>query len=80
MSEIIAADLLRQLIERVERLQEEHKGIAEDIKEVFAEAKSQGFDVKTMREVIKRRSMEKHKLDEADALLETYLAALGMVE
>ncbi|MGK2284846.1 DUF2312 domain-containing protein [Pedomonas sp. V897] len=80
MSEVIAADLLRQLIERVERLEEEKKGIAEDIREVFAEAKAQGFDVKTMRQVIKLRSMEKHKRQEAEALLETYMAALGMVE
>ena len=74
MSEIIAADKLRGLIERVERLEEEKKGILEDIKEVFAEAKAQ-----TMRAVIKLRGMEKHKRQEADALLETYLAALGMV-
>ncbi|MCH8684713.1 DUF2312 domain-containing protein [Pedomonas mirosovicensis] len=80
MSEVIAADLLRQLIERVERLEEEKKGIAEDIREVFAEAKAQGFDVKTMRQVIKLRNMEKHKRQEAEALLETYLAALGMAE
>ena len=80
MSEVIAADLLRQLIERVERLEEEKKGIAEDIREVFAEAKAQGFDVKTMRHVIKLRNMEKHKRQEAEALLETYMAALGMAE
>lgn len=79
MSEVIAADLLLSLIERVERLEEEKKGILEDIKEVFAEAKAQGFDVKTMKQVIKLRSTEKHKRQEAEALLETYLAALGMV-
>jgi len=78
MSEIIAADLLRQLIERVERLEEEKKGIMEDIKEVFAEAKAQGFEPKIMRQVIKLRNMEKHKRDEAESLLETYMAALGM--
>jgi len=80
MSEVIAANLLRQLIERVERLEEEKKGIAEDIKEVFAEAKAQGFDVKAMKQVIKLRNMEKHKREEMEALLETYLAALGMAE
>lgn len=80
MSEVIAADLLRQLIERVERLEEEKKGLQEDIKEVFAEAKDHGFDVKTMKQVIKLRGMAKHKRQEAEALLETYLAALGMVE
>lgn len=78
MSEVIAADLLRQLIERVERLEEEKKGIMEDIKEVFAEAKAQGFCPKTMKAVIRLRNMEKHKRDEAESLLETYLAALGM--
>ena len=78
MTEIISADLLRQLIERVERLEEEKRGIAEDIREVFAEAKAQGFDPKIMRQVIKLRNMEKHKRDEAEALLDTYLVALGM--
>lgn len=80
MSEVIAADLLRQMIERAERLEEEKKGIAEDIKEVFSEAKAQGFDVPTMKKLIKLRGMEKHKRDEADALLDTYMAALGMAE
>lgn len=80
MSDVIAPDLLRQLIERVERLEEEKKGIMDDIKEVFSEAKAQGFDVKIMKQVIKLRSMEKHKRQEAEALLETYLAALGMAD
>jgi len=80
MSGIIAPDLLRQLIERVERLEEEKKGIMDDIKEVFAEAKAQGFDVKIMKQVIKLRSMEKHKREEAEALLDSYLAALGMAD
>lgn len=78
--EVVAANLLRQLIERVERLEEEKRGIMEDIKEVFAEAKAQGFDVKTMRQIIKLRGMETHKRQEAEALLETYAAALGMAE
>lgn len=78
--EVVAADLLRQLIERVERLEEEKRGLMEDINEVFSEAKAQGFDVKIMKQVIKLRNMEKHKRDEAEALLETYLAALGMAE
>lgn len=77
--EVVAADLLRQLIERVERLEAEKKDIMDDIKEVFAEAKAQGFDVKTMKRIISLRGMEKHQRDEADALLETYAAALGMV-
>lgn len=78
MTEVISATQLRQLIERVERLEEEKRGIAEDIREVFAEAKAQGFDPKIMRQVIKLRGMEKHKRQEAEALLETYMAALGM--
>ncbi len=78
MSEIIAADQLRLLIERIERLEEEKRGIADDIKDVYAEAKSTGFDVKTIRTVVRLRKMEKHHRDEADALLETYRIALGM--
>ncbi len=78
MSENIAAAELRQLVERVERLEEEKKGISEDVKDVYLEAKSRGFDPKTMRRVIALRKMEKHTRDEATALLETYCNALGM--
>jgi uncharacterized protein (UPF0335 family) len=78
VSDSISAEQLRLFIERVERLEEEKRGMADDIKDVFAEAKATGFDVKTMRVVIKLRRMEKHHRDEADALLETYRAALGM--
>jgi len=78
MSEVIAADQLRLLIERIERLEEEKSGIADDIKDVYAEAKSTGFDVKTMRTIIRLRKMEKHHRDEAEMLLETYKAALGL--
>lgn len=78
MSEIIAADQLRLLIERIERLEEEKKGIADDIKDVYAEAKATGFDAKTMRTIVRLRGMEKHHRDEAEALLETYKAALGL--
>ena len=78
MSDVIAADQLRLLIERIERLEEEKRGIADDIKDVYAEAKSTGFDVKTMRSIIRLRKMEKHHRDEAEALLETYKAALGL--
>lgn len=74
----VAADQLRQLIERIERLEEEKKGIADDIKDVYAEAKSTGFDTKTMRKIIALRKMAKEDRQEAEALLETYLAALGM--
>jgi len=78
MSDSIAADQLRLLIERIERLEEEKKGIADDIKDVYGEAKSTGFDTKTIRSIVRLRKMEKHARDEADALLETYRQALGM--
>jgi uncharacterized protein (UPF0335 family) len=74
----IAADQLRLLIERIERLEEEKKGIADDIRDVYAEAKSTGYDVKTIRAIIRLRRMEKHDRQEAEALLETYKAALGL--
>ena len=78
MSDSISADQLRLLIERVERLEEEKKGISEDIKDVYGEAKSTGFDVKTIKTIVRLRKMEKHHRDEAEALLETYQQALGL--
>lgn len=78
MSDIIQADQLRLFIERFERLEEEKKGLADDIRDVYAEAKSQGYDPKIMRQIVKLRRMEKHARDEADALLDTYRAALGL--
>ncbi|WP_029724006.1 DUF2312 domain-containing protein [Sphingomonas sp. UNC305MFCol5.2] len=78
MSDSVSAEQLRLFIERIERLEEEKKGIADDIKDVYAEAKSTGFDVKTMRHIVRLRKMEKHHRDEADALLETYRNALGL--
>jgi uncharacterized protein (UPF0335 family) len=78
MADTIAADQLRLFIERIERLEEEKKGMADDIRDVFAEAKSQGYDTKTMRAVIKLRKMEKNARDEAEYLLDTYKAALGL--
>ena len=71
-------DRLRLLIERVERLEEEKKGIADDIRDVYAEAKSNGYDTKTMRAIIRLRKMETHARQEADALMETYRNALGL--
>lgn len=79
MSDSISAEQLRLFIERIERLEEEKKGIADDIKDVYAEAKSTGFDVKTMRTIVRLRKMEKHHRDEAEMLLETYKQALGLV-
>ncbi|MDH7973793.1 DUF2312 domain-containing protein [Sphingomonas sp. AR_OL41] len=78
MSDVIAAEQLRLFIERIERLEEEKKGMADDIRDVYAEAKSTGYDVKTMRTIVRLRRMEKHHRDEAEALLETYKAALGL--
>ena len=74
----VAAEQLRLFIERIERLEEEKKGIADDVKDVYAEAKSTGFDTKTMRAIVRLRRMETHTRQEMDALLETYRAALGL--
>lgn len=78
MTDNVSAEQLRLLIERIERLEEEKRGIADDIKDVYGEAKSTGFDPKIMRTIIRLRKMEKHQLDEQDALLEVYRTALGM--
>lgn len=78
MSDSISAEQLRLLIERIERLEEEKKGISDDIKDVYGEAKATGFDVKTMRTIIRLRRLQKHHRDEADMLLETYKQALGI--
>ncbi len=78
MTDNVSAEQLRLFIERIERLEEEKKGIADDIKDVYGEAKSTGFDVKTMRTIVKLRKMEKHHRDEAEALLDVYKTALGL--
>jgi uncharacterized protein (UPF0335 family) len=70
---------LRTLIEKVERLEEEKKTVQEDIKEVFGEAKSLGFDVKIMREVLKIRKMDQSELYEKETLVDLYKRALGMI-
>ena len=74
----VAADQLRLFIERIERLEEEKKGIADDVRDVYSEAKSNGYDTKTMRKIVALRRMEAHVRQEADALLETYRNALGL--
>lgn len=74
----IAADELRLLIERIERLEEEKKAIADDVKDVYGEAKARGYDTKTIRAIVRLRKMENHDRQEAEALLETYKAALGI--
>lgn len=74
----VAGERLRSFIERIERLEEEKKAIAEDIKEVYAQAKGSGFDVKIMRKIIALRKIDKAERDEMDELLLTYMNALGM--
>lgn len=78
MSYAVAADELRLLIERIERLEEEKKGIADDIQDVFSEAKSRGFDVKIVRQIVRLRRMEPHDRQEMEAVLDTYKSALGL--
>jgi uncharacterized protein (UPF0335 family) len=75
----VAAGQLRSVIERIERLEEEKKATAEQIKEVYAEAKSSGFDAKTIRKVVSLRKKPTEERQEEEALLDLYLSALGMV-
>lgn len=74
----VSVEQLRLLIERIERLEEEKQGIADDIKDVYAEAKATGFDAKTMRAIVRLRKMEKHDRQESEALLQLYKDALGL--
>jgi uncharacterized protein (UPF0335 family) len=74
-----AKDQLKAIIERVERLEEEKKTIADDIRDVYAEAKGNGFDVKTLRVVVRLRKQDLNDRKEQEAILETYLHALGML-
>ena len=75
-----AKDQLKAFVERVERLEEEKKAIADDIRDVYAEAKGNGFDVKALRAVIRIRKQDENKRREEVAILDTYLHALGMAE
>lgn len=74
----VAADQLRLFIERIERLEEEKKGINDDVKDVYLEAKANGYDAKIMRQIVRLRKMQPHDRQEMEAILQTYLAALGM--
>lgn len=74
----IAAERLRSIIERIERMNEERKALGSDIRDIFAEAKSAGFDVKVLRQVVARRAHERDALEEQDALRDVYERALGM--
>ncbi|MDD9910345.1 MAG: DUF2312 domain-containing protein [Ahrensia sp.] len=75
----VARDQLRSIVERIERLEEEKKAIADDIRDVYAEAKANGFDVKTLRQVVRLRKVEVAERQEQEAMLDLYLSALGMI-
>lgn len=74
-----AKDQLKAFIERIERLEEEKKAIADDIKDVYAEAKGNGFDIKALRTVVRLRKQDADERKEQETILETYLHALGMI-
>ena len=74
----VAAEELKQFVERIERLEEEKKAIADDIKDVFAELKGRGFDVKAVRAILRIRKQDHSERQEQEAILELYLSALGM--
>jgi uncharacterized protein (UPF0335 family) len=76
----VARDQLLSFVERIERLEEEKKTIADDIKDVYGEAKGTGFDAKILKKVIAIRKQDKDERMEQEAILDTYLAALGMIE
>jgi uncharacterized protein (UPF0335 family) len=75
----VAADELRLLIERAERLEEEKKGISDDIKDVMAEAKGRGYDPKAIRKILSIRKKKREEYQEEEAILEVYMKALGMI-
>lgn len=74
----IAADRLRSLVDRIERLEEERKALGNDIKDIYSEAKSAGFDVKVLRQLIRIRKQEPAEIEEQETLLDVYRRALGM--
>ena len=76
---LIAKDHLKAFIERIERLEEEKKAIADDIRDVYAEAKGNGFDVKALRTIVRMRKQDVEERREQEAILETYMHALGML-
>ena len=76
----ISKEQLKSIVERIERMEEEKANIAADIREIYAEAKSNGFDPKTLRQVVRLRKMDSDDRQEQEYMLDTYLAALGMVK
>ena len=79
VTQSVAQSQIRSIVERIERLEEEKKAIADDIKEVYAEAKSNGFDTKTLRKVVTLRKKDRAEREEEEAMLDLYLNALGMI-
>ena len=75
----VAVDQLKSIILRIEKLEEEKAAISDDIKDVFAEAKGKGFDVKALRQILKLRKMDAQEREEEETILDTYLRALGML-
>ncbi|RAI03752.1 DUF2312 domain-containing protein [Acuticoccus sediminis] len=78
VNEGVAGDQLRTIVERIERLEEEKQGIADDIKDVYAEAKANGYDVKVLRQIVRLRKQEPSERTEFEAILDLYMQALGM--
>ena len=75
---VVGAEQLTQLVERIERLEEEKRALMADIKDVYAESKANGFEPKIMRQVVRMRAMDRDLLSEQDTLLDTYRDALGL--
>ena len=78
-SAVMAADQIKAIIERIERLEEEKKSISDDIKDVYGEAKGNGYDVKALRTIIRMRKQDANERAEQETILDTYLQALGML-
>jgi uncharacterized protein (UPF0335 family) len=76
---LIAKDHLKAFVERIERLEEEKKAIADDIRDVYAEAKGNGFDIKALRTIVRMRKQDKDERTEQETILQTYMLALGMI-
>ena len=74
-----AKDQLKAIVERIEHLEQEKKAISDDIRDVYAEAKGNGYDAKALRAVVRMRRQDKHEREEEEAILQTYLEALGMI-
>lgn len=78
-AKVLAADQLRSIIERVERLEEEKKALSDDVRDVYSEAKGAGYDVRALRTIVRLRKQEPTERQEHEAILETYMHALGMI-